>query len=143
MYVGKLIDVVDYLSKWTNAIVTHLNKDKQLIKVVVDGDLEMEFTWGDINSEIIAPFQSKTDPWSPDKIQKLKENLNSSSKEDKSDNIITKKANKGKRHQANPNTSISEEPDIKPEVRNYNNISIEANNGFGRNNYEAKPNNYA
>lgn len=44
MYVGKLIDVVDYLSKWTNAIVTHINKDKQLIKVVVDGDLEMEFT---------------------------------------------------------------------------------------------------
>lgn len=64
------------------------------------------------NSEIIAPFESKTDPWSPDKLQKLKDNLaKKNDKEDKHDSsIITKKANKGKRHQ---NTSIApqEEPE--------------------------------
>lgn len=51
MYVGKLIDVVDYLSKWTNAIVTKLDKGKQMMQVVIDGDLEMEFAKSDIVSE--------------------------------------------------------------------------------------------
>lgn len=50
MYVGKLIDVVDYLSKWTNAIVTNVDFEKEMIQVVVDGDLEMEFTKADIVS---------------------------------------------------------------------------------------------
>lgn len=50
MHVGKLIDVVDYLSKWTNAIVTKVDKKKNMFQVVVDGDLEMEFTKDDIVS---------------------------------------------------------------------------------------------
>lgn len=50
MYIGKLIDVVDYLSKWTNAIVTKLDKGKNMMQVVIDGDLEMEFTKSDIVS---------------------------------------------------------------------------------------------
>lgn len=48
MEVGKLVDVVDYLSKWTNAIVVKVDKEKQYVGVVVDGDLEMEFTKDDI-----------------------------------------------------------------------------------------------
>lgn len=55
MYVGKLIDVVDYLSKWTNAIVTKLDKGKQMMQVVIDGDLEMEFAKSDIVSENDKP----------------------------------------------------------------------------------------
>ena len=44
MTVGKLIDVIDFMSKWTNAIVIKVDKNKKMMQVVVDGDLEMEIT---------------------------------------------------------------------------------------------------
>lgn len=46
MKVGMLIDWVDFMSKWTNAIVTKVQKD--MIEVVVDGDLEIELLKEDI-----------------------------------------------------------------------------------------------
>lgn len=49
-------------------------------------------------------------PWSPERVQKLKENLNKNA--DKHDTIITKKVSKGKRHQNPQNTSLNtDEPD--------------------------------
>mmetsp|Transcript_32908 Transcript_32908/g.37689 ORF Transcript_32908/g.37689 Transcript_32908/m.37689 type:complete len:231 (+) Transcript_32908:484-1176(+) len=65
MFVGKLIDAVDFLSKWTNAIVTRVDKKNGMITVIVDGNLEMQMKREDINTkgeEIIAPFESKTEP---------------------------------------------------------------------------------
>lgn len=42
MFVGRLIDAVDFLGKWTNAIVTRVDKKNEMITVVVDGNLEMQ-----------------------------------------------------------------------------------------------------
>jgi hypothetical protein len=56
MAVGKLIDVVDFMSKWTNAIVIKVDKNKKMMEVVVDGDLEMEITKEAIVSIINGVF---------------------------------------------------------------------------------------
>ena len=54
--VGTLVDVVDYMSKWTNAIVTKAEDD--WIQVVVDGDLEMELMKEDIVCLFVKIIQS-------------------------------------------------------------------------------------
>lgn len=56
IYVGRLVDVIDFLSKWTNAIVTNVDKKKEMIQIVVDGGLEMELTKTDIVSFILLLF---------------------------------------------------------------------------------------
>ena len=48
MYVGKLIDVVDYMGKWVNAIVKWVDKTSEMITVLMDSGLELEITKADI-----------------------------------------------------------------------------------------------
>jgi F0F1-type ATP synthase epsilon subunit len=104
-----LVDVIDFTSKWTNAIVTKV--EKEMVKVVVDGDLEIELS----KVDIIAPFESKAGECSSDKLQKLKDNMNENKSEEKHENIITKKVTKSKRHHNLPPPPVIEEPE-KPEV---------------------------
>jgi F0F1-type ATP synthase epsilon subunit len=105
-----LVDVIDFTSKWTNAIVTKV--EKEMVKVVVDGDLEIELS----KVDIIAPFESKAGECSNDKLQKLKDNMNENKHEEKHENIITKKVTKSKRHHNIPTPPVVEEPVI-PEVK--------------------------
>mmetsp|Transcript_33008 Transcript_33008/g.32360 ORF Transcript_33008/g.32360 Transcript_33008/m.32360 type:complete len:247 (-) Transcript_33008:846-1586(-) len=53
---GTTIDVMDFMSKWANAIVTKVEKDK--IQVIVEGGLEMEIQKSEA-SEVVARFESK------------------------------------------------------------------------------------
>ena len=48
MFVSKLIDVVDYMSKWRNAIVKKVDKKNEKITVVMESGLELELTKDDI-----------------------------------------------------------------------------------------------
>ena len=52
MQQGKLIDVVDFMSKWTNAIVKRVDKNKKIMQVIMEGDFEMEITKEAIVSEL-------------------------------------------------------------------------------------------
>lgn len=51
MYVGKLIDVIDYMSKWRNSIVQKVDKKGEKITVIMESGLELELTKDDIVSE--------------------------------------------------------------------------------------------
>lgn len=111
---GKMIDVMDFMSKWASAIVTKV--DKNSFEVVVEGGLQLEIQKNE-SSEMIAPFQSRTGRWSPDKIQRLKNYIKEGEEEEKElVNVIMKKANKSKRHQNTVTTPTIEEPE-KKEVR--------------------------
>ena len=114
-YEGKLIDVMDYMSKWTNAIIIKVEEKK--FEVVVEGGLEMEILKNE-SKGVTAPFQTKTDRLSPDKIQRLKDFLKEGKEEEKHEgrNVITKKANKGKRHQNANNTSTTNTANNTPPV---------------------------
>ena len=104
---GKLIDVMDYMSKWSAAIITKVEDTK--FQVVVEGGLEMEIIKEE-SKEVIAPFQTKSEKCSQDKIQKLKNRVKEGKEEEKQEgiNVIThKKHAKGKRHQNNANNTSS------------------------------------
>ena len=51
MYVGKLIDVIDYMSKWRNSIVQKVDKKGEKITVIMESGLELELTKDDIVGE--------------------------------------------------------------------------------------------
>lgn len=101
---------MDYMSKWTNAIVIKVEEKK--FQVVVDGGLEMEFQEHEIKG-VIAPFQSKN-KCSPERVQKLKRNVKNGKEEEKESTVITKKQGKGKRHQ--PNNAPQNQPPAQPVV---------------------------
>ncbi len=111
---GTMIDVMDFMSKWANAIVTKVEKD--CIQVAVQGGLEMEIQKTEAK-DVVAAFESKAGRCSPDKLRKLRNSVNEDKEEEKQE-VITKKVNKGKRHQNNQPTPPPpvEEPE-KPEVR--------------------------
>ena len=48
MFVSKLIDVVDYMSKWRNGIVKKVDKKGEKVTVVLESGLELELTKDDI-----------------------------------------------------------------------------------------------
>lgn len=50
MYVGKLIDIIDYMSKWRNSIVKKVDKKIESITVFMESGLEAELTKNDIVS---------------------------------------------------------------------------------------------
>lgn len=50
MYVGKLIDIIDYMSKWRNSIVKKVDKKTESITVFMESGLEAELTKNDIVS---------------------------------------------------------------------------------------------
>lgn len=52
MYVGKLIDVIDYMSKWRNSIVQKVDKKGEKITVIMESGLELELTKDDIVGEV-------------------------------------------------------------------------------------------
>lgn len=111
---GKMIDVMDFMSKWANAIV--IKVDSKKFEVVVEGGLQMEIQKDD-SSGVIAIFQSKTGKCGPEKVQKLKNYVKEDMEEEKElTNVIMKKGSKGKRHHNNVSTPTIEESE-KIEVR--------------------------
>lgn len=95
-----MIDVMDFMSKWTNAIVKKVDKTK--IEVIVEGGLEMEIQKSEAKG-MVSGFETKTGKCSPDKLRKLKNCINEEKEEEKQE-VITKKASKNKRHQQNAPT---------------------------------------
>ena len=53
MFVSKLIDVLDYMSKWRNGIVKKVDRKAEKITVVMESGLELELTKDDIVGPII------------------------------------------------------------------------------------------